>query len=312
MNLRAGIVGVGVARPDRIVENDDLVAMGVDTNDAWIRARSGIERRRLVDPDDSRTAADFGTEALQDALQRAGWAAESLDAILCTTSTPEHTYPATACIIQAKIGAHHAFGLDLTAACTGFVAALNVASGFMAMGQCRRVAVVCSELNSRILDFSDRGTCVLFGDGAGAVLLEVREDGSGVLGSELRSDGRLADVLHAPPIHMEGRAVYRCAVVEMPAISRLLLERCGVEPSDVALVIPHQANLRIIESTSERLGIPMDRFMVNLQDYGNTSSASIPLALEQALAEGRIHNGDLVLTVAVGAGMIWGANLIRW
>jgi 3-oxoacyl-[acyl-carrier-protein] synthase-3 len=296
-----------------VVENDDLVARGVDTNDEWIRSRSGIERRRFIASDDPRQASDVGAEALVLALQEAGWEADSLDAIVCTTSTPDfNSYPATACLVQAKVGAHNAFGIDLTAACTGFVAGLNVASQFVTSGQCRRVALVCPELNSRILNFQDRNTCVLFGDGAGAMLLEAREDGSGVLGSDLKSDGRLAPILSAPPIVMEGKAVYRCAVTEMPAISRRLLERHGLTAADLDLVVPHQANIRIIQSTAEHLGVPPEKVMVNVQDYGNTSSATIPIALREALDQGRLKKGDLVLTVAVGAGMIWGANLIRW
>lgn len=313
MSLRAGIVEVASLRVGDVVENQGLVDRGVDTTDEWIRSRSGIERRSFIGSDDPRTTADVGAEALSQALTKAGWTADSLDAILCTTSTPDfNSYPATACLVQARVGATRAFGLDLTAACTGFVVALNVGSLFISSGQCKRVALVFSELNSRILDFADRNTCVLFGDGAGALLLEGREDGSGVLGSALRSDGKLSGILSAPPIRMEGKAVYRCAVTEMPAISRQLLEIHGLSTSDLGLVIPHQANIRIIQSTAENLGIPADKVMVNVQDYGNTSSASIAIALRQALDEGRIRRGDLVLTVAVGAGMIWGANLIRW
>lgn len=313
MTLRAGIVEVGQARFGDLVENDALVAMGVDTNDEWIRTRSGIERRWFIGKDDPRKTSDVGAEALQDALNRAGWTADSLDAIVCATSTPDfNSYPATACVIQEKVKAVNAFGFDVTAACTGFIVALNVGAGFISSGQCRRVALVCPELNSRILDFADRNTCVLFGDGAAAVLLEAREDGSGVLGSDLKSDGRLVPILDAPPIRMDGKAVYRCAVTEMPAISRRLLEKHGLSVGDVSLMVPHQANNRIIESTGQNLGIAPEKVMVNVQDYGNTSSATIPIALRQALDEGRIKKGDLVLTVAVGAGMIWGANLIRW
>jgi 3-oxoacyl-[acyl-carrier-protein] synthase III len=313
VTLRAGVVGIGIARFGDLVENDGLVERGVDTNDEWIRSRSGIERRWFISPDDPRKTSDIGADALRIALDKAGWTADTLDAIVCTTSTPDFdSYPATACVIQAKVGASGAFGFDVTAACSGFVVGLNVASQFISCGQCRRVALVCPELNSRILNFQDRGTCVLFGDGAAAMLLELREDGSGVLGSDLKSDGKLAGILTAPLIYMEGKAVYRCAVTEMPAISRRLLERHGLSPADVDLVVPHQANIRIIQSTAEHLGIPPEKVMVNVQDYGNTSSATIPIALAQAQDEGRLRKGDLVLTVAVGAGMIWGANLIRW
>ncbi|MCB9495875.1 MAG: ketoacyl-ACP synthase III [Fibrobacteria bacterium] len=307
------MVEVGQAHFGELVDNDGLVQRGVDTSDEWIRSRSGIERRWFLPADDPRKVSDVGAEALRDALARAGWDANSLDAIVCATSQPDFAaYPATACIIQEKVGARNAFGLDVTAACTGFVAGLNIASNYIAVGQCRRVALVCAELNSRILDFSDRNTCVLFGDGAAAVLLEAREDGSGVLGSELRSDGSLVPILDAPLIRMDGKAVYRCAVTEMPAITRSLLQRLDLGIEDVSLLVPHQANIRIIQSTGDNLGIPSEKVMVNVQNYGNTSSATIPIALRQALDEGRIHPGDLVLTVAVGAGMIWGANLIRW
>ncbi len=313
MSLRAGIVEVGQAHFGEHVENDAFVGMGVDTSDEWIRSRSGIERRWFIGKDDPRKTSDIGAEALSDALRRAGWEADSLDAIVCATSTPDFaSYPATACVIQEKVKASNAFGVDATAACTGFVVGLNIAANYIVAGQCKRVALVCAELNSRILNFQDRNTCVLFGDGAAAVLLEAREDGSGVLGSDLKSDGKLVPILDAPPVRMDGKAVYRCAVTEMPAISRRLLEKHGLAVADVDLMIPHQANIRIIESTGQNLGIAPEKVMVNVQDYGNTASATIPIALRQALDEGRIQKGDLVLTVAVGAGMIWGANLIRW
>lgn len=313
MSLRARIVEVGQARFGDLVENDGLVAMGVDTNDEWIRTRSGIERRWFISKDDPRKTSDVGAEALSDALLRAGWDADSLDAIVCTTSTPDfNSYPATACVIQEKVKASNAFGLDVTAACTGFVAGLNIAANYIATEQCRRVALVCAELNSRILDFSDRNTCVLFGDGAAAVLLETSTDESGVLGSDLKSDGKLVSILDAPMIRMDGKAVYRCAVTEMPAITRRLLEKQGLATSDISLLIPHQANIRIIQSTGDNLGLPAEKVVVNVQNYGNTSSATIPIAIREALDQGRIQKGDLLLTVAVGAGMIWGANLIRW
>jgi 3-oxoacyl-[acyl-carrier-protein] synthase III len=313
VKLTAGIVEVGQARFGDLVENDGLVAMGVDTSDEWIRSRSGIERRWFISKDDPRKTSDVGADALQDALNRAGWTADSLDAIVCTTSTPDfNSYPATACVIQEKVKATNAFGLDVTAACTGFVAGLNIAANYITAGQCKRVALVCAELNSRILDYNDRNTCVLFGDGAAAVLLEAREDGSGVLGSDLKSDGKLVPILDAPLIRMDGKAVYRCAVTEMPAISRRLLEKQNLSTADLALIVPHQANIRIIQSTGENLGVPPEKVMVNVQNYGNTSSATIPIALREALDQGRIQKGDLILTVAVGAGMIWGANLIRW
>lgn len=313
MTVRAGIVEVGQARFGELVENDGLVALGVDTNDEWIRTRSGIERRWFIGKDDPRKTSDVGAEALQDALNRAGWTADTLDAIVCATSTPDfNSYPATACVIQDKVKAVNAFGFDVTAACTGFVVALNTASLYITSGQCKRVAIVCPELNSRILDFTDRNTCVLFGDGAAAVLLEAREDGSGVLGSDLKSDGKLVHILDAPKIRMDGKAVYRCAVTEMPAISKRLLGRMGLTTDDVTLLIPHQANIRIIESTGQNLGIAPEKVFVNVQNYGNTSAATIPIALREALDQGRVKKGDLLLTVAVGAGMIWGANLIRW
>lgn len=313
MSQRARIVEVGQSRFGDLVENDGLVAMGVDTNDEWIRSRSGIERRWFIGKDDPRKTSDVGAEALQDALCRAGWSADSLDAIVCTTSTPDfNSYPATACIVQEKVKAGNAFGLDITAACTGFVAGLNIAANYIVAGQCRRVALVCAELNSRILDFADRNTCVLFGDGAAAVLLEPATDESCVIGSDLKSDGKLAPILDAPLIRMDGKAVYRCAVTEMPAITRRLLEKHGLTTADISLLVPHQANIRIIQSTGDNLGLPCEKVLVNVQDYGNTSSATIPIALRQAMDEDRIHKGDLVLTVAVGAGMIWGANLIRW
>lgn len=311
MTLRAGVAAVAVHTPGDVIENDWFVTQGLDTSDEWIRNASGIERRKFV-RDLSVTTSDLGAEALRKALAKAGWDALDLDAIVCATSTPEYAYPATAVLVQGKVGAHNAFGFDVLAACTGFVVALNNASLLVSSGQCRRVAVVCAELNSRVLDMTDRNTCVLFGDGAGVVLLEAREDGSGVIGSDLKSDGRLEHLLHCPPLTMQGKAVYRCAVTEMPAISRRVLEKHGLTTADVSLMVPHQANIRILQSTAENLGIPVDKVMINVQQYGNTSSATIPIALAEALDQGRIRSGDLILTVAVGGGMVWGANLIRW
>lgn len=311
MTLRAGVAAVAAHTPGDVVENDWFVTQGLDTSDEWIRNASGIERRLFV-RDLSVTTSDLGAEALRKALAKAGWDALDLDAIVCATSTPEHAYPATAVLVQGKVGAHNAFGFDVLAACTGFVVALNNASLLVSSGQCRRVAVVCAELNSRVIDMTDRNTCVLFGDGAGAVLLEAREDGSGVIGSDLKSDGRLEHLLHCPPLTMQGKAVYRCAVTEMPAISRRVLEKHGLTTADVSLMVPHQANIRILQSTAENLGIAAEKVMINVQQYGNTSSATIPIALAEALDQGRIRSGDLILTVAVGGGMVWGANLIRW
>lgn len=311
MTLRAGVAAVAAHTPGDVVENDWFVTQGLDTSDEWIRNASGIERRMFV-RDHSVTTSDLGAEVLRKALAKAGWDALDLDAIVCATSTPEYAYPATAVLVQGKVGAHNAFGFDVLAACTGFVVALNNASLLVSSGQCRRVAVVCAELNSRVIDMTDRNTCVLFGDGAGAVLLEAREDGSGVIGSDLKSDGRLEHLLHCPPLTMQGKAVYRCAVTEMPAISRRALEKHGLTTADVSLMVPHQANIRILQSTAENLGIPADKVMINVQQYGNTSSATIPIALAEALDQGRIRSGDLILTVAVGGGMVWGANLIRW
>ncbi len=311
MTLRAGVAAVAAHTPGDVIENDWFVTQGLDTSDEWIRNASGIERRMFV-RDRSVTTSDLGAEALRKALAKAGWDALDLDAIVCATSTPEYAYPATAVLVQGKVGAHNAFGFDVLAACTGFVVALNNASLLVSSGQCRRVAVVCAELNSRVLDMTDRNTCVLFGDGAGVVLLEAREDGSGVIGSDLKSDGRLEHLLHCPPLTMQGKAVYRCAVTEMPAISRRVLEKHGLTTADVSLMVPHQANIRILQSTAENLGIPADKVMINVQQYGNTSSATIPIALAEALDQGRIRSGDLILTVAVGGGMVWGANLIRW
>jgi len=311
VTLRAGVAAVAAHTPGDVVENDWFVTQGLDTSDEWIRNASGIERRKFV-RDLSVTTSDLGAEVLRKALAKAGWDALDLDAIVCATSTPEYAYPATAVLVQGKVGAHNAFGFDVLAACTGFVVALNNASLLVSSGQCRRVAVVCAELNSRVIDMTDRNTCVLFGDGAGAVLLEAREDGSGVLGSDLKSDGRLEHLLHCPPLTMQGKAVYRCAVTEMPAISRRVLEKHGLTTADVSLMVPHQANIRILQSTAENLAIPADKVMINVQQYGNTSSATIPIALAEALDQGRIRSGDLILTVAVGGGMVWGANLIRW
>lgn len=310
--ITAGIATVASHLPGNVIDNNWFVEkLGLETSDEWIRTRTGIERRRFL-LDDSVTTSDLGAEAVRKALQQVGWDPMDLDCIICATSTPEGAFPAVAVLIQAKIGAHRAFGFDVLAACTGFVLGLNLGSQLIASGQCRKVAVVSSEIISRVTDMTDRNTAVLFGDGAGCALLEPREDGTGILGSALRSDGRLEHLLRCPPVRMDGKGVYRCAVTEMPAISRELLERLNYKPEDIHLLVPHQANIRILQSMAEHLGIPEERVMINVHEYGNTSSATVPIALADALSQGRIRRGDLILTVAVGGGMIWGANLIRW
>ncbi|MDQ2670982.1 MAG: ketoacyl-ACP synthase III [Gemmatimonadota bacterium] len=324
----ARITGLGVAVPDRVLTNADFERM-LDTSDQWIVERTGIRERHVAGPDDS--VAGLSRVAAERALAQAGATAADVDAIVLATATPDRLLPSTACDLQAILGAHDAAAFDISAACPGFVYAMAIAEGLIAAGQHRRVLVVGAEKLSAITDYTDRTTAILFGDGAGAAVVEpANGDGRGILSTYIRSDGRLADLLNRPgggstdPISdkvvqershflkMQGREVFKAAVTAMAEASDEAMRRAGVTADEIDLLVPHQANMRIIDATARHAGMPMSKVMVNVDRFGNTSSASIPLALDQAAAEGRLRPGSLVLLVAFGAGFTWGSTVIRW
>jgi 3-oxoacyl-[acyl-carrier-protein] synthase III len=322
--LRARAVGCGHYLPARVVENAEFAA-SLDTSDEWIRTRTGIERRHFA-ADGERTS-DLAIKAAEMALADAGLAGSDLDAIVLSTATPDQTFPATAVRVQKAIGMGGGFAFDLQAVCAGFVFALAQADALVRTGMARRVLVIGAETFSRILDFSDRATCVLFGDGAGALIIEAAEgDGTprdrGVLATDLNSDGRLADLLYvdggpsttgtAGVVHMAGQEVFKHAVLKLAETGARALERAGLTKADVDWLVPHQANLRIMTMTAGKLGVPLERVVVTVQDHGNTSAASIPLALSVARHEGRFKPGDVLLMEGIGGGLAWGAAVLRW
>ena len=315
MPLRSVIAGCGGHLPPDIVSNEALAARyGLDTSDAWIRERSGITQRHLAGPDD--TCASLGAEAARRALAHAGAGVDEVDAIIVATATPDHAFPSTAVRIQALLGMERGFGFDISAACTGFVYALSVADAMIRAGQARSILVIGSEMYSRILDWTDRGTCVLFGDGAGAVLLRAEEGERGVLSTHLHADGRHGDILLVEgttgPLRMAGREVFRHAVNKLSAVVDEALAANNIGREDVQWLVPHQANIRIIEAMGKKLGLPRERVVVTVDRHANTSAASVPLALAEAVHDGRIQRGDLVLLEAIGGGLTWGGALIRF
>jgi 3-oxoacyl-[acyl-carrier-protein] synthase-3 len=320
--FRSVLTGVGGYLPEKIVSNDEM-SLRVDTSDEWITERTGIKQRHFAAPHE--TAAFMGAAAARQALDQAGLAAASVDAIILATSTPDQAFPATAVHVQAAIGATRAFGFDLAAACSGFVYALSVADAMIRAGQVTTVLVIGSEVYSRILNFEDRGTCVLFGDGAGAVLLQgqkVMPDGSGILSTHLHSDGRLAELLYVDGavgqpeksghLVMNGREIFRHAVNLLSAAVNEALAANGLTNKDIDWLVPHQANRRIIDSVGKKLGLPAERVVVTVDRHANTSAASIPLALAEAVNDGRIARGQLILLEALGGGLTWGSALIRF
>lgn len=335
--LPARIVATGRYLPDRVLDNAELERM-VDTSNEWIVARTGILERRLAS--DEITPVDMGAHAARRALDKAGLAPSDVDTLIVTTATPNHWLPSTSCEIQSRIGAaRQCMAFDIHAACTGFLYALSVAEGCLATGQAETVLVVSTEKMSSIVDWDDRATCVLFGDGAGAAVVQCAENGAGttaaaaqrgILSSFHRSDGDMAPLLQreaggsAKPLdeeslrnkehllRMSGREVFKSAVKSMAAAGTRVLADAGLTADDVDLMVPHQANIRIIESTARYARIPMDKVFVNLHRYGNISSATIPVALDEAEEEGRIGPGSVVLTTAFGAGLTWGAMALRW
>lgn len=315
MALRSVIAGCGGYLPPQILTNDALAAkFGLDTTDAWIRERSGITQRHLAGADE--TCASLGAEAARRALEAAGAGVDEVDAVIVATATPDHAFPSTAVRIQAQLGMTRGFGFDVSAACTGFVYALSIADAMIRGGQAHSILVIGSEVYSRILDWTDRGTCVLFGDGAGAVLLRGQEGESGVLSTHLHADGRHGDILLVEgttgPLRMAGREVFKHAVNKLSSVVDEALAANNMAREDVQWLVPHQANIRIIEAMGKKLGLPRERVVVTVDRHANTSAASVPLALAEAVNDGRIKRGDLVLLEAIGGGLTWGAALIRF
>jgi 3-oxoacyl-[acyl-carrier-protein] synthase-3 len=322
--IRARVIGTGAYLPERVVSNDEL-ARTVDTSDAWIVERTGIRQRHIAA--EGELTSDLATAAARAALGRAGLRPESLDLILVATSTPDHTFPACAAAVQRKLGAARAAGFDLQAVCSGFIYALAVADKFLVTGQAKTALVVGSETFSRLLDWHDRTTCVLFGDGAGAVVLRAEEGTGtafdrGVLATHLGSDGRHYYDLYVDGgpsstgttghLRMNGREVFRHAVQTLTAASQRVLEAAGLTVDDVDWLVPHQANLRILDAVAKRLGIGAERVLITVDRHANTSAASIPLALAEAAAAGRLQADQLLVMNAMGGGFTWGSALVRW
>jgi 3-oxoacyl-[acyl-carrier-protein] synthase III len=322
MPPRSILAGVGAYLPVRVVSNDEL-ALRVETSDTWIRERTGIRQRHVAGPDE--TCAFMGTAAARAALAQAGAGPDEVDAIILATSTPDQAFPATALRVQQALGVRRGFGFDLSAACAGFIYALSIADGMIRSGQARGILVIGSEVYSRILNWQDRGTCVLFGDGAGAVFLRAGEGGGtadrGILSTHLHAQGDLGDILYVDgavgrpdkPGHlvMNGREVFRHAVVRLAEAVDEALSANGLGRHDIDWLVPHQANMRIIEAMGRRLALPSERVVITVDRHANTSAASVPLALAEACADGRIRKGDLVLLEALGGGLTWGSALVR-
>ncbi|TFH32891.1 MAG: ketoacyl-ACP synthase III [Anaerolineales bacterium] len=327
MDRYAHVTGWGIATPERILTNDEL-AKFVETNDEWIISRTGIKQRYIAGKGE--TTASLAALAACRALEPTNIDARDIDLIIVATSSPEHIFPATACLVQDEIGASHAGAFDLSAACTGFIFALNMAAQAIRTGSIDNALVIGSETLSRYVNWEDRSTCILFGDGAGAFVLQGSDKPGGILSCVMRSDGSGGNLLSIPAggsklpashetvdrqqhtIQMNGREVFRFATRVMASATREAVEQAGLDLDEVELVIPHQANKRIIESASRGLRMPIDRFMVNVGKYGNTSTASIPLAFFEAMEQGRIHDSDHLVLVGFGAGLTWGALAMQW
>ncbi len=322
--IRAVIKGCGHYLPERVVENDEFTET-LDTSDEWIRARTGIERRHFA-ADDQKTS-DLAYEAAIVALKNAGMTGNNLDTIILATATPDQTFPSTATRLQHAIGMTGGFAFDIQAVCAGFIYALANATALIESGHAKTVMVIGAETFSRIVDFTDRGTCVLFGDGAGALVLQAEEgtgsgEDRGVLSTDLNSDGKYNDLLYVDggvsstqstgKLRMNGQEVFKHAVSKLASSGKKALEVAGLQASDVDWIVPHQANLRIISRTAKKMGVSMDNVVVTVQDHGNTSAASIPLALSVAEQRGQIKKGDLLLLEAIGGGLAWGAAAVRW
>ena len=323
MTKRAFVIGCGQYLPERVVENAEFEKT-LDTDDAWIRSRSGIERRHFAA--EGETTSSMATAAARAALKDAGLEADDLDAIILATSTADLTFPSAATMVQAELSMNKGFAFDIQAVCAGFVYALSNANALILSGQARRVLVIGAETFSRIMDWTDRSTCVLFGDGAGALILEA-QDGAGtpqdrgILATDLNSDGKHRELLYVDGgvstgttgyLRMQGNQVFRHAVAKLAATATTAMENAQVAAEDVDWIVPHQANIRIIQGTAKKLNLPMDRVVVTVQDHGNTSAASIPLALSVGRDRGQIKQGDLIVADAIGGGLAWGAVVLRW
>lgn len=327
MTLHSKIIGTGSYLPRRRVSNQDLTdqlaAKGIETSDEWIVSRSGISARHYAAPDE--LSSDLAVHAARRALDMAGLVPEDIDLIIVASSTPDFygSFPSTACIVQQKLGmANHSAAFDVQAVCSGFVYAMSVADAFIRAGAHKKVLLVGTEVFSRILNFDDRGTCVLFGDGAGAVIMAASDE-PGILASKLHADGRYANILSVPGnlaggalagsafLYMDGPAVFKLAVTVLEQVAAEVLEIAGMSASQVDWLIPHQANIRIMKSTAKKLGLPLEKMVVTVDQHGNTSAASIPLALDLAVRDGRVKKGDVVMMEGVGGGFTWGAVLAR-
>jgi 3-oxoacyl-[acyl-carrier-protein] synthase III len=321
------IIGTGSYVPEKILNNDELARM-VDTSDEWITTRTGIKERRVAATDEH--TSDMAAKAALAAIEQAGISAKEIELILVATATPDMMFPATACLVQTKIGATAATCLDVSAACAGFLCAIEIAQQFITSHTYDTVLVVGAEKLTSITNWTDRNTCVLFGDGAGAAVLQHRDGAHGVISTHMGSDGQFADILFMPgggchtpitpenvdknlqTIHMSGKDVYKQAVIAMLAATQNVLDQAGLTIEDIACIIPHQANVRIIEAIADRLKIPINRFFVNLDRYGNTSAAAVAIALDEANRTGRIKTGDYVLMVVFGGGLTWASTIIEW
>ncbi len=325
--ISVGISGIGSYVPEKVLTNFDLSQM-VDTNNEWIVERTGIEERRIADK--SQAASDLATAAALKALEDGKTKAEDIDLIIVATATPDHAFPATACMVQKNIGATKAAAFDMSVGCSGFVYALVTGANFISTGIYKKILIIGSEILSSIVNWADRNTCVLFGDGAGAVILEECEDGFGILASELGSDGSKGDVLVVPAggsrlptsietidsklhaIQMDGKEVFKFAVRIMEKSSTDVLEKAGLQLEELDFLVPHQANIRIIDAALKKLKLGRDKACINLNKYGNMSAASIPVALDEAIKDGRIKKGDNLIMVAFGAGLTWGSIVLKW
>ncbi len=313
------IVGTGSYLPPKVVTNDDL-ARQMDTTDEWIRTRTGIRQRHIAEP--SQTSSDLGVEASRAALAAARIVPQEIDLIIVATATPDYIFPSTACIMQAKLGIKGCAAFDIQAVCSGFVYALAIADKLIRSGQHRCALIVGTEVYSRILDWNDRGTAVLFGDGAGAVVLRA-DSKPGIMASALHADGSYVDILSVPGnvcggkivgspfLQMDGQAVFKFAVKVLDEVARETLAMCGLTPSDIDWLIPHQANVRILEASAKKLGVDLSKLIVTVDRHGNTSAASVPLALDLAIRDGRIKPGHRVMLQGVGGGFTWGASLVE-
>ena len=323
MTIRAVVRGVGHYLPMRVVPNSEFEKT-LDTSDEWIKARSGIERRHFAA--EGQTTSDLAIAAGEAALRDAEMSAEDIDAIIVATSTADLTFPSVATMVQAGLRMQHGFAYDVQAVCAGFVFALSSANAQIVSGQAKRIMVIGAETFSKLMDWSDRSTCVLFGDGAGALILEAQEaSGStadrGILSVDLNSDGQHRDILYVDGgvstqttgyLRMQGKEVFRHAVEKLAITAQTAITKAGVQAEDIDWVVPHQANLRIINGTAKKMGIPPERVVITVQDHGNTSAASIPLALSVAKASGKLKENQLIVTEAIGGGLAWGAVVLRW